>query len=268
MEEVACQIMHNGMKVRLGGYHGAWMAEIIRALEGHHEPQEERIFYEVLKVIPSNASMVEVGSYWAYYSLWFQSCIRGGRTYMVEPMPRKLQVGIDNFHLNGMSGHFRNAFVGASSIEVGRFIDWDGTVVRVPRIALDDLLVEEGIAFLDILHADVQGAEFEMLEGCKRTLSEHRIGYLFISTHNDKHAACLATIKQLGYQLVAEHSIEESCSGDGLIVARSERSPAIPAVHITKGVGTSRAREDVAALIDLLGSRAHRRLWKAVCVGR
>jgi len=80
--------------------------------------------------------------------------------------------------------------------------------------------------------------------------------------------ACLATVRQLGYQLVAEHSVEESCSGDGLIVARSERAPDISAVKITKNIGTGRVRENVASLTDLLGSSDHRRLWKAVRTGR
>ena len=35
------QIMHNGLKVLYGGYHGDWMANIIHGLRGHHEPQEE-----------------------------------------------------------------------------------------------------------------------------------------------------------------------------------------------------------------------------------
>lgn len=262
------QVMHNGIKIRLGGYHGEWMAEIIRALGGHHEPQEERLFHEVMKVIPSKALMIEVGSYWAYYSLWFKSCVNGGQTYMLEPVPHKLQIGIDNFRLNGMQGHFQNAFVGAASNEKGQFVDWDGSVSRVPCIAIDDFLAQEGITFLDILHADIQGAELEMLEGCRRSLSENRIGYLFVSTHADKHAACLAAIRLAGYQLVAEHSVEESCSGDGLIVARSELSPQIPVVEITKGIGRARVRENMAALMDLVARKENRRLWKAVRAGR
>lgn len=41
--------MHNGVKVIAGGYYGSWMTEIIRLLQGHHEPQEERVFYENIK---------------------------------------------------------------------------------------------------------------------------------------------------------------------------------------------------------------------------
>jgi hypothetical protein len=167
-----------------------------------------------------------------------------------------------------MKGVFRGAFVGASSNENGQFKDWDGSVSQVPCVAIDDFLSQEGITFLDILHADIQGAELEMLEGCRRSLAENRIGYLFVSTHADKHAVCLAAVKRAGYQLVAEHSIEESCSGDGLIVARSEHAPRIPPVEITKYAGRGRLRENVAALMDLVTRKEHRRLWKAVRAGR
>lgn len=47
------QLMHNGIKIVYGRYHGLWMAEIIRILKGHHEPQEEKVFYEVLKRVPN-----------------------------------------------------------------------------------------------------------------------------------------------------------------------------------------------------------------------
>lgn len=49
------QVMHNGLKVLAGGYHGDWMAEIITRLRGHHEPQEEMVFHEVLKHLPLQA---------------------------------------------------------------------------------------------------------------------------------------------------------------------------------------------------------------------
>jgi len=33
------QIMHNGILIKRGSYHGEWMSEIIQKLRGHHEPQ-------------------------------------------------------------------------------------------------------------------------------------------------------------------------------------------------------------------------------------
>jgi len=65
------QLMHNGVKVVAGGYHGDWMSQIINRLRGHHEPQEELIFHEIMKYIPASATMIELGGFWSYYSLWF-----------------------------------------------------------------------------------------------------------------------------------------------------------------------------------------------------
>ena len=263
----AYQIMHKGIKVALGGYHGSWMAEVIRILRGHHEPQEERIFYEVLKVLPSGAAMMEVGSYWAYYSLWFRSAIPAARVYMIEPVPSKLRKGIDNFRLNGLTGVFRNAFVGAVSSQRAAFSDWDGTLLQLPCLAIDDFLDQEGIAFLDILHADIQGSEVEMLRGARNALARKRIGYVFVSTHPGKHEICLSFLRELGYKLVFEHSIEESCSGDGLIVARSDRAPPIPQIYVTKTCRPGPARDSFAGLIDLLTQKESRRLWSAIRSG-
>lgn len=36
------QLMHNGVRVLAGGYHGDSMKQIIHDLKGHHEPQEEQ----------------------------------------------------------------------------------------------------------------------------------------------------------------------------------------------------------------------------------
>lgn len=71
------QLMHNGVKVTKDGYCGPWMTEIITRLEGHHEPQEEFVFHLLLERMRKTLAgsrapvMIEIGSYWAYYSLWF-----------------------------------------------------------------------------------------------------------------------------------------------------------------------------------------------------
>ena len=57
------QLMHNGVKVVKDCYYGysAWMSDIIFGLKGHHEPQEERVFYEILKYVPEGSVMIEWG---------------------------------------------------------------------------------------------------------------------------------------------------------------------------------------------------------------
>ena len=46
------QLMHNGSrKIILNSYSDTqWLTDVIYGLKGHHEPQEEKCFYEVLKL--------------------------------------------------------------------------------------------------------------------------------------------------------------------------------------------------------------------------
>ena len=57
--------MHNGLRVRKDSHYGADMLRLLRENRGVHEPQEELVFAEVLKWLPDEATMVELGSYWA-----------------------------------------------------------------------------------------------------------------------------------------------------------------------------------------------------------
>jgi len=84
------QIMHNGLRMLAGGYHGGWMARVIKLCRGHHEPQEERAFHEVLRHVPAQAAMLEIGGFWSYYSLWFllENPLR--RALVIEPDPVNL----------------------------------------------------------------------------------------------------------------------------------------------------------------------------------
>jgi hypothetical protein len=84
------QVMHNGLLVLADGYYGRFITEIIERLRGHHEPQEEKVFCEVLKAVPAGSTMIELGAYWAYYSLWFQQAVPNARNFLIEPEPTAL----------------------------------------------------------------------------------------------------------------------------------------------------------------------------------
>ena len=228
------QLMHNGIKVVKGCYHGDWMTKIIRVLKGHHEPQEEKVFYEVLKTVPVNATMIELGSFWAYYSMWFQKEIKSAKNYMIEPVPEKLEKGEKNFELNQMQGVFTNAFIGKESKEEAALLEWDGSKYHIPQVCVDDYIKEHEIPFVYILHSDIQGAEYDMLLGCRWAIKNKKIGYFFISTHEDKHEKCLKFLREYQFQVIAEHSVAESFSADGLIVARAECFDGVKKVEVSK----------------------------------
>ena len=208
------QLMHNGVKVALHSYYDSqWLTDVIYGLKGHHEPQEEKCFYELLKYMPENATMIELGSYWAYYSLWFGAAVKNAKNYLIEPDPRRLEIGRKNFALNQKTGSFHRGYL-------GNVIDTDPDLNGAKRISIDDFLEEEKIEQVNVLHSDIQGAEHEMLKSAVKHLD--RIDYFVISTHNPQtdHFPCLEFLKQHNFIILAEHTSEESCSGDGLIVAR------------------------------------------------
>lgn len=58
-----------------------------------------------------------------------------------------------------------------------------------------------------------------MLKGCVRSFNENKIDFIFISTHDNNHKKCLDfLINRWKFKIIAEHSISESFSADGLIV--------------------------------------------------
>src|SRR5882757_2436953 len=65
------QVMHNGLRITLGSYYDYGNTRLLEQNRGIHEPQEEYVFQEILKHMKPGAVMMELGSYWAFYSLWF-----------------------------------------------------------------------------------------------------------------------------------------------------------------------------------------------------
>ena len=229
------QIMHNGVKVKLGSYYGDLNTALIEKLQGHHEPQEEKVFYRVLKELPKTAVMVEAGSYWGYYSLWFKKERPSGSVFLIEPLEDHLEIGKTNFRMNNMNGEFLKAYVGATS-ERAHNVKMEGRILEgVERVSIDDFMDRYGLSHVDLLHADVQGAERDLLIGAESSLSGGRISYMFISTHGSKvHDECRELLTKHRFQIIASHTRAESFTTDGLIVAKNEKIEGVTAITISK----------------------------------
>ncbi len=222
------QIMHNGLRVSLGGYHGEWMSEIIKDLKGHHEPQEEKLFYEVLKRVEAGSAIIELGSFWSYYSLWFLSAIKGSKAFCSEPDPKNRAVGELNAELNGMDATFLSAAAGSQNgVKISLPLDSNpAEEVTVEVRSVDSIVSENSIKKVGILHMDVQGVELDALKGSIKSIKQQKIRFVFVSTHHyyfsrnpNTHSECLTFLRENGAHIVSSHTIAESFSGDGLIVA-------------------------------------------------
>ncbi len=223
------QIMHNGLLVKRGGYYGKWMEQIIESLKGHHEPQEEKVFHEILKRIDSKSpTMIELGSFWSYYSLWFHKEMRNAKNICCEPDINNIEVGKINAKINNAKIKFINAAAGEDS---SGHIDFPlesqpGLLKRVPILPVDKIVDDEGLDNVDILHMDVQGYELSAIRGAVNAIQDGKVRFIVVSTHHYSisrdpltHQKCEDMIRSLGGHIISSHTVAESFSGDGLIVA-------------------------------------------------
>jgi hypothetical protein len=236
------QVMHNGLRVLYGGYHGDWMANIIHGLRGHHEPQEERAFYELLRYCRPKTCILEFGAFWSYYSMWYLKSIPFSKAFGLEPDAAHIAVGQENMRLNGLTASFVHACAGDRSIEEKEFLTESGELVVMPQHTVPSAMAHFGLNEVELLHADVQGAELGLLSSCAPLFAAGRIRFVVVSTHHasisgsaSTHQDCVAYLEASGAKILCEHDVDESFSGDGLIVAAMRlEDKLIPPVHISR----------------------------------
>ncbi len=197
--------LHNNIKVYKNCYYGNF-SDILILNKGCHEPAEERMFQLILEDISENGIMIELGSYWAFYSIWFNKVIKNAKNYCIEPEIKNLDIGKKNCLLNNVEADFTLGFIGKNKINI------------------PDFMKSKNIEKIDILHSDIQGYEFEMLTDIvnkSNLLKENKIKYIFISTHSDKiHYDCIDLLKKNDYRIIASSDFEtETFCFDGIIVA-------------------------------------------------
>lgn len=216
--------MHNGLKVLSGSYSGDPMTNLLSRTKGIHEPQEEKVFAEVLKYIPPGSAMLELGAWWGFYSMWFRKEVADGRLFLIEPFADNLAFGEKNLALNGMSATFLQAFIDVTSHREGD---------QTPFVCIDDALAQFGIDRLAILHCDIQGYEAAMLRGAAKSIAARKIDYFFLSSHcTNLHYECLDLLRSEDYEILAHADMLDTYSFDGLIVGRRKELKGCPPVPI------------------------------------
>jgi hypothetical protein len=205
--------LHNGNRVLETGKLAYYQefSKILSLNRGVHEPLEEYLFQEVIKALGPAPLMLELGAYWAHYSMWLKMRRSEASLVMVEPDEQNIAVGKYNFLENGYSGEFIQDFVGD-----GHFI-------------VDDFYKERHFKKIDILHSDIQGYELQMLNGSKDILSKRAIDYVFISTHSQQiHTNVAKFLSEYDYRVEISSDFDhDTTSHDGLVFASSPLVPAL-----------------------------------------
>jgi hypothetical protein len=208
VDGAGCVFLHNGHRVPVVGdlaYYDDF-SDILIINRGVHEPLEEFCFQSVLSRIKCpTPRMIELGAYWAHYSMWLLKVFPQARCVMVEPDSVNIECGKNNFLINGYAGEFLQASVGYNGFQ------------------LDVYANEHGVSEVEILHSDIQGYELEMLDGAKSFLSEKRVHYVFISTHSQQlHTDVESRLHSHGYRIEVSSGFDEhTTSSDGFVLASS-----------------------------------------------
>ena len=149
--------------------------------------------------------------------MWFYKEVANATVYCIEPNKKNIVVGINNCKINNVKAKFIQEKIG------------DG------KKSLKKIINENGLEFIDILHADIQGSEVEMLKDISPLLHERKIGYLFVSTHSqDLHYSCVELLKEHNYRLIASADYDdETFCFDGIIVSCHQDNLEIP--HVSLG---------------------------------
>ena len=230
-DDVRLQVMHNGLVVEEGCYYGPMMTAIITELRGHHEPQEEIVFDTMVRRLAEAPGIepviVEFGSFWAYYTMWFCQQLPNARGVCLEPDPAYLQVGRRNAELNGLAERI-SFLAGAVGDAPGAGVEFTaestGETVTVPQFDLQSLCAECDVTRVALAMVDIQGFESVLLPRAAELLRSGFVRFLIVSTHHQlisgdflTHQKARNLLVGLGAHVIAEHAIGESCSGDGLL---------------------------------------------------
>jgi FkbM family methyltransferase len=153
---------------------------------GDEQPQAD-LFIKLLDMLnPESPSLIELGcsgTNSCYYSIHFEKRFKGKGTIICTEPDKAL---LDNIRVLWKDKHLVNAklYNGYSGELVMVQAEWNEAFTRTPKLRIKDLMAENNLAKLDILHADVQGSEVSVMKELVEDKIIDKIRYFFISLHN------------------------------------------------------------------------------------
>ena len=173
--------------------------------------------------------------------------VSGASVVCMEPDSSNVECGRENLQVNSLEAKWIRGFAGRRYIPSAYFRqESNQQLVEIPCHNFSSLLQEAGVGPVELLHIDAQGAELPFLESLGDDDLSRQVRFVVVSTHHESisgspktHGECLGAIQNLGGCILEEHSIEESFSGDGLIIASFDsKDKEIPLPKISRNAPT------------------------------
>ncbi len=206
----------------LNGYLWSVTSSYEYIMGNYEEPEVMKAFISWLK---SDSVFYDIGANIGFYSLIANVINTDGKIYAFEPMPSVRKIFEDHIKLN--KRHILNNNISLLPFAIAdtekevlfsndtRQIDGNTYIKGSPVFSASknklmvqcysvDGLLKQGYNKPDIIKIDVEGAEFDVLQGAINTLQQYKPNIL-LATH-DCHLPgvqqnCVAFLQQLGYHL-------------------------------------------------------------------
>jgi len=171
------------------------------------------------KTIPQGSVVYDIGANVGIYTLLSAVlCGNSGRVFAFEPDPHNIKYLEDHVALNNLqnvsiekkaisnsSGHL---FFQDTGDHCNSHISENGQI-EVEAITVDDFVFKNNNLPPNYLKIDVEGAEYLVLEGAQKTLSEYR-PEIFLATHGlEIDQKCREQLKKLNYKVSKIHGYDD-----------------------------------------------------------
>ncbi len=182
-----------------------------------HERDEP--FQRSLGFLPSAAVAFDVGAHVGVWSLLAATHNPAARIHAFEPVPAIVERlrhhaqinGADQVVINGAAAGAENGslpFVAVQDRNTGASSFYRrheaGVEMRVPVVMLDTYVEQERIGDVDLIKADVEGAEILVFKGAAGLLSSDRAPVIFFEVNEELCARCGVTGRDVK-QLLVDH---------------------------------------------------------------
>jgi len=182
---------------------------------------ERQFFFNILKTLKGHVNLFELGAGRGDWCLALAGIVDFNLIDHEISSYKCLAVEAEPTHFEWTKTHFEEQQINAIPVHgaitsqngecqfysmvdpasnYGQSVRPDGNIT-VPSYTVDYLMNKYGFDTVDIMHVDIQGAEYDMLLGMTATLTQKRIKYMMIGTHRPElNEMIIQYVKKFDYE--------------------------------------------------------------------
>lgn len=164
-------------------------------LNGYFEDNETAFLQKKIK---ESWTVLDIGANFGWYSVQFSKMVgAGGQVHSFEPVPEAFSELEQNVKLNGCGKNvfLNNSAAGKNDGRIDLYVPEElgtaftsehnhGKKVEAELVKIDTYVAKKGIQRIDLIKADVEGGEMNVLLGAKKTIEAHHPD-LFLEVYED-----------------------------------------------------------------------------------